>query len=73
MALLCLALSIVLLLDHRKHFFDELIAAVMTWTCAYFCHIRAFDYSLDDAVARDVVILSTRVGFAHNIIMASMT
>ena len=72
MALLCLALSIILL-DHRKHLFDELIAAVMTWTCAYFCYIRAFDYSLDDAVARGVVILSTRVRFAHNIIMTSMT
>ena len=72
MALLCLALSI-LLLNHCKHLFDKLIAAVMTWTCADFCYIRAFDYSLDDAVARGVVILNTRVGFAHNIIMASMT
>jgi hypothetical protein len=73
MALLYLTLSIILLLNHREHLFDELIAAVITWTCAYSCYIRTFDYTPNDPVARGLVVLSTKVGLAHIIIMVSVT
>jgi hypothetical protein len=60
-------LLLIFLINYSKHLFGQLIAAVVTLTCAYFGVVGGIYYTFDYTIAGIMLILNAFIRSGNNV------